>query len=109
VAAPPCVFELSPQFPVGAKGQRPIDDAHPEIGLGILRSKRDVFLMEGLRFRELVPIEGLTGHLEEQPSDSINCRDIARLNLQQFPKLRDRGFTFCWFSSEGAPGMYCEA
>lgn len=50
--------------------------------------------MEGPRFRELVRIEGLTGHLEEKRADSINCRDIVRLNFQQFPKLRDRSFTF---------------
>jgi len=98
------LVEPSSQFPVGEKGQRPIDDSHPVIGLGILQSKRDVFPMEGLRFREFVRIEGLTGHLEEKRSDSIDCRDIARLNPQQFPKLCDRGFTFLPVFLRGSPG-----
>src|SRR4029077_19779729 len=50
--------------------------------------------MKGLRFRELVRIEGLSGHLEEKRTDSIDCGEVVWLNLQQFPKLRDRGFPF---------------
>ena len=102
------LIEALPQFAVGAERQRPVNNADPIVRLRIIRSQLDVFLKLRYRLAELARIERLSRHLEQDRPNPVDGGKIVRLETQNLSELRDGGFAVL-FSSEGAPGMYCDA
>ena len=69
---------------IAAIGQRPVDDADPVVGLGIVRLNLDMFQVVLLRFLELLGIEGSAAHVVENGADSVDSREIIRIGGQDF-------------------------
>src|SRR3984893_2689068 len=78
------------QLSVGIKCHRPINDANPVVGFGILRTKLNMLLMVGLRFLKKIRAKGLTSHLKQQRAYAVERRKIIRIRAQYAFEFLDR-------------------
>src|SRR6266851_749648 len=89
--APHGQIELRPQQSVRAERECPVNDANPVVGLGIIGTEINVFLMVRLRLFKEIRIEGRTAHLEQHRAQAVDRGDVLWLNVQRPPEFPNCG------------------
>ena|SRR5436309_13779311 len=107
--APHGQIELRPQQSVRAERECPVNDANPVVGLGIIGTEINVFLMVRLRLFKEIRIEGRTAiwnNIEPKPSIAEMFCGSMFSTPRNSPTA---ALPMRMLSSLGAPGMYWDA